>query len=212
MKRLRPLLAALGLIVGLAGLGIDAWQIFPPLLAQGRGPLDVFVYYWTYFTHLTNLGLVLVYLAALLPWPGLGWFRRPETQASLAGFITLVMLFYHVMLAPYFQMQGALLLASILLHYVAPLLYLAWWALCAPHGALAVRDLPKMLLPGILYVAWVLIRGLWAREYPYDILNPDKLGYGGVAIGVAVIFVAVSLFCLVLIWLDGRLRSGAIAR
>jgi hypothetical protein len=202
---LKTAYAVIGLVVGIAGLSIDAWVIFPPLLAQGRGPLDVFVYYWTYFTHLTNLGLVLVYLAALVPWRGLGWFRRPQTQALMAGFITLVMLFYHFMLAPYYEMEGALQVATILLHYVTPLLYLGWWALCAPHGTAKFRDLPVILLPGVVYVAWVLIRGLWAHEYPYDILNPDKLGYGGVAIGVGIIFVAVSLFCLVLIWLDGLL-------
>ena len=61
---LKKAYAVIGLLVGIVGLGIDAWVIFPPLLAQGRGPVDVFVYYWTYFTHLTNLGLVLVYLAA----------------------------------------------------------------------------------------------------------------------------------------------------
>jgi hypothetical protein len=199
--------AVIGLLVGIAGLAIDAWVIFPPLLAQGRGPVDVFVYYWTYFTHLTNLGLVLVYLTALVPWRGLGWFRRPQTQALMAGFITLVMLFYHFMLAPYYEMEGALQVATILLHYVTPLLYLGWWALFAPHGTVKFRDLPVMLLPGVVYVAWVLIRGLWAHEYPYDILNPDKLGYGGVAIGVGIIFVAVSIFCLLLIWLDGRLAA-----
>lgn len=209
---LKTAYAVIGLLVGIAGLSIDAWVIFPPLLAQGRGPLDVFVYYWTYFTHLTNLGLVLVYLAALVSWRGLGWFRRPQTQVSMAGFITLVMLFYHFMLAPYYQMEGALQVATILLHYVSPLLYLVWWTLCASHGTVKFRDLPVMLLPGILYVVWVLVRGLWAHEYPYDILNPDKLGYGGVAIGVGIIFVAVSIFCLLLIWLDGRLRPAAIAR
>lgn len=204
-QKLRLPYAAIGVIIGILGLAIDAWVIFPPLMAQGRGALDVFVYYWTYFTHLTNLGLVLVYLAGLLPWRGLGWFRRPQTQTLMAGLITLVMLFYHFMLAPYYQMEGALQVATILLHYVTPIAYLGWWALCAPHGSLKIRDLPIMLLPGLLYVAWVLIRGLWAHEYPYDILNPDKLGYGGVAIGVGIIFVAVSIFCLLLIWLDGIL-------
>lgn len=199
------------MLVGIAGLVIDGWVIFPAMMTVSetnevaRSFPDVFVYFWTYFTHLTNLGLVLVYLAELTRWRWLGWFRRPQTQALMAGFITLVMVFYHFMLAPYYHLEGALGIASILLHYVTPVAYLFWWTAFAQHGSLKFRDLPWMLVPGLIYVGWVLVRGLWAQEYPYDILDPGKSGYGGVAIGVGIIFIAVSLFCLVLIWLDGRL-------
>lgn len=217
ISALRRPYATIGLLVGLAGLGIDAWIIFPSLMSappgggEGRSFLSTFVYFWTYLTHLSNLGLVLVYVAELTGWRGVGWFRKPTTQGMLAAFIGLVMAFYHFMLAPYIKMEGALAVATILLHYVAPTLYLVWWLTLARHGALRWRDLPWMLLPGLLYVVWVLIRGLWAAEYPYDILNPIKLGYGGVAIGVAIIFVAVALFAALLIGLDrvlGR-RSAA---
>lgn len=203
--------AAIALLVGVVGLGIDAWIIFPSRMSVGADGaaahsfLDTFVYYWTYLTHLSNLGLVLVYLAELTGWGWLGWFRRPQTQAMLAAFITLVMVFYHFMLAPYIAMKGALGVASNLLHYAAPLAFLGWWALFAPHGRLRWRDLPFMLVPGLLYVAWVLVRGLWANEYPYEILDPSKSGYGGVAIGVGIIFVGISLLCALLIWLDGLL-------
>ena len=199
------------MLLGIAGLAIDGWVIFPSVMSVSalnpvaRSLPDALIYFWTYFTHLTNLGLVLVYLCELSGWRWLDWFRRPNTQALMAGFITLVMVFYHFMLAPYYEMEGALAVATILLHYVTPVAYLVWWAAFARHGTLQFRDIPWMLVPGAIYVAWVLIRGLWAREYPYDILNPDKFGYGGVAIGVGVIFVAVTLFCLALVWLDGVL-------
>lgn len=208
---MRKLYAALALLVGLTGLVIDGWMIFPSVMSVSPGnPVarslpDALVYFWTYFTHLTNLGLVLVYVAELSGWAWLGWFRRPNTQALMAGFITLVMIFYHFMLAPYYQMEGALAVATFLLHYVTPIAYLVWWAAFAPHGTLKFRDIPWMLVPGLIYVAWVLVRGLWAREYPYDILDAGKFGYGGVAIGVVIIFLAVTLFCLVLVWLDGLL-------
>lgn len=208
---MRSLYAGLALLIGLVGLGIDAAIIFPSLMNASPGEpeprsfIDTFVYFWTYLTHLSNLGLVLVYLAELTGWGWLGWFRRPQTQAMLAGFITLVMVFYHFMLAPYIPMEGALGVASNLLHYAAPLAFLGWWALFARHGSLRWRDLPFMLVPGLLYVAWVLVRGLWAREYPYAILDPTTSGYAGVAIGVGIIFVAISLLCALLIWLDSLL-------
>lgn len=199
------------MLVVIVGLSIDGWMIFPSVMtvsaqnAVARSLPDALIYFWTYFTHLTNLGLVLVYIAELTGWRWLGWFRRSVTQAMMAGVITLVMVFYHFMLAPYIEMEGPIAVSTFLLHYVTPIAYLVWWGAFAAHGSLKFRDLPWMLLPGLLYVAWVLIRGLWAREYPYDILNPDKLGYGGVAIGVGIIIGSVAVFCLALIWLDGRL-------
>jgi len=199
------------MLTGLAGLAINASSMFPSMMTvSATNPVarsfpDVFLYFWTYFTHLTNLGLILVYVSELSGWRWLGWFRQPRTQALMAGFITLVMVFYHFMLAPFYKLEGALALGSYLLHYATPIAYLVWWTLFAAHGSLKFRDIPIMWVPGLVYVAWVLVRGLWAREYPYDILNPDKMGYGGVAIGVGIIFVAVTLFCAVLVWLDGIL-------
>ena len=122
------------MLVGLAGLVIDAWMIFPSIMSVSatnpvaRSLPDALVYFWTYFTHLTNLGLVLVYLSELTGWRWLDWFRKPNTQALMASFITLVMVFYHFMLAPYYQMEGALAVATYLLHYVTPIAYLIWWA------------------------------------------------------------------------------------
>lgn len=200
------------MLTGLAGLAINASSVFPSMMTVSetnpvaRSFPDVFTYFWTYFTHLTNLGLVLVYLSELTGWRWLAWFRQPRTQALMAGFITLVMVFYHFMLAPYYQLEGSLGVGSYLLHYVTPIAYLIWWTLFARHGSLKFSDIPMMWVPGLVYVAWVLLRGgLWAHEYPYDILDPDKMGYGGVAVGVAVIFISVSLFCAALVWFDGFL-------
>jgi hypothetical protein len=214
---LKKLFAALAMLTGIVGLVIDGWVIFPSVMTVSpdnpipRTLPDALVYFWTYFTHLTNLGLVLVYLGELTGWAWLGWFRRPNTKALMAGFITLVMVFYHVMLAPYYKMEGALAVATFILHYVTPIAYLVWWVLFAGHGTLKFRDIPLMWVPGLVYVAWVLVRGLWAHEYPYDILNPAKFGYGGVAIGTGVIFAAVTIFCCVLVFFDrllGRKRGA----
>jgi hypothetical protein len=212
------LLAWAGIVVGCAGLALDFWVIFPSVMTVtadnpvARSLPDTLVYFWTYFTHLTNLWLVLTYAAAVSGARWLGWFRRPVIMASAAAFITLVMLYYHFMLAPTLKMEGALLVATWLLHYVAPLLYLAWWALFAPHGVLRLGHIPLMLLPGIGYVAWVLLRGAIVHEYPYDILDAGKFGYAAVAIGVAVLLVAVVIFSLVLVgadlWLARRRRAA----
>lgn len=215
---LRTLLALVGVSAGVVGLAIDGWEIFPSVMTisatneVARSFPDAFIYFWTYFTHLTNLWLLLTYASVLTGWSWLGWFRRPVIMASAAAFITLVMLYYHFMLAPTLKLEGALGVATWLLHYIAPVLYLLWWALFAPHGVLRFKQIGLMLLPGIGYVAWVLLRGAIVHEYPYDILDAGKFGYGGVAIGVAVLLVAVSIFSVIIVWGDRLLaRRGKTA-
>jgi hypothetical protein len=208
---LRNAVSWAGVGVGVAGLAIDAWMIFPSMMSVSatnpvaRSLPDVFIYFWTYFTHLTNLWLVLTHLSVLTGAAWLGWFRRPTTMASAATFITLVMLYYHFMLAPYLHMQGALQVATYLLHYVAPIIYLAWWVLWAPHGRLGFGRIPMILLPGVIYIAWVLLRGAIVSEYPYAILDVSKAGYGGVAIGVLALLLAVTVFALIFVAADGWL-------
>jgi len=211
---LRTLLAWAGVVVGAVGLALDLWVILPSVMVVtadnpvARSLPDTLIYFWTFFTHFTNLWLVLTYMAVLSGWRWLGWFRRPVIVASAAAFITLVMLYYHFVLAPTLKMEGALLVATWLLHYVAPALFLAWWALYAPRGVLRFGHIPLMLLPGIGYVAWVLLRGAVVHEYPYDILDAGKFGYGRVAIGVGVLLTAVTVFSLVIVtadrWLSRR--------
>jgi hypothetical protein len=92
-----------------------------------------------------------------------------------------------------------------MLHYATPVAYLVWWTAFASHGGLRFRHVPLMLLPGIGYVAWVLLRGAFVNEYPYEILDAGKNGYLGVAIGVLVLMVAVTIFSLVIVAADGWL-------
>ena len=209
LDRLRTPATLLGLIIGLAGLIIDFWQFMPGMTAES-GSIGAFIGFWSYFTHLTNLMIVLIYLANLMGARWLGWARHPRTEALMAGYIALVMVFYHFLLAPYFTFEGWLLVATILLHYVAPTLYLIWWLVFARHGGLRFADIPSMLAPGLIYVAVILARGALTGIYPYDILDVAKNGYGGVAIGVAIIAAAVALFSVLAVlvdrWLAARQR------
>ncbi len=173
---MRRAAAILGILLGLFGLTIDFIEMVPSSLAASdagpaRGLADSLIWFWTYFTHLTNLGLILVYVAALTGWRWLGWFADVKTRAAMGGYILLVMLYYHFMLSGLYVMTGWLQVATVTLHYVTPIYYLCWWALFTPHGSLRLPHIPVMLIPGFAYVGWVLLRGVVAQEYPYDILD-----------------------------------------
>lgn len=214
MPAARRVFALAAIVVGLVGLGINFQLIMAGMSsvtetgAPPRGPVGTFVYFWSFFTHLTNLWLLLCYVSELTGWKWLSWLRHPVGRASMAGSITLVMVFYHFMLAPNYHFEGGLLVSNILMHYVSPIMYLVWWAVLSSHGTLRLRHVPLMLLPGIGYLAYALIRGAIVGEYPYDIINVTKAGYGGVAIGAAILIVLVAIFCALLVGLDRLLARG----
>jgi len=64
----------------------------------------------------------------------------------MGGYILLVMLYYHFMLHPYYTFEGNLLIATYLLHYVAPIIYLAWWLL---FDRIQDEDTGVARLPGL---------------------------------------------------------------
>ncbi len=215
---LKHWLALIAIVVGAVGLALDFHAIAGTMVASPANPVarslpDMLVYYWTFLTNLSNLGLILVYLSDLTRWRGLGWFRHSVTRAGMAGIITLVMVYYHVMLAPNLPpVPQEIVVSNVLLHAVTPLLFLLWWLAFNPHGTLRCRDVPAMLVPGITYVAYVLIRGPIAGEYPYTLLDPTfaipghgPQGYIAVAIGLLILVVLVAIFDTLLVLIDGLL-------
>lgn len=214
--QLRYWFAGLAIAVGVVGLYLDFSVIADTMTASAQNPvprslLNMLIYYWTFLTNLSNFGLILIYLSDLTRWRWLGWFRHPVTRAGTAGIMMLVMFFYHFMLAPTLPpVPPAITVSNLLLHYVTPLLYLGWWAGFGTHGALRFRDVPVMLVPGLSYVVYVLVRGLIAGEYPYTILDPTfaipghpAQGYLGVAVGVGILVALVAIFDLLLVGVDG---------
>jgi hypothetical protein len=209
---LRLAFALLAIAIGAIGLILDFYVIAgvmgPP---QNRSLAGFLVYYWSFLTNLSNTVLVLIYAADLSGVRWLGWFRDPVFKSGMAGLMMLVMFFYHFMLAPYLpDLPLAIEISNVLLHYVTPVLFLAWWAMWSPHGALRYRDVPLMLLPGLAYVAYIELRGPIAGEYPYTILDPGYAPPGGtaagpltVAISVGVLVVLVAIFDLLLVFIDG---------
>ncbi len=209
---LRLPFALLAIMIGLVGLALDFYVIAGVMGApQNRSLLSFLVYYWSFLTNLSNTVLLLVYIADLSGARWLGWFRDPVTKAGMAGIMMLVMFFYQFMLAPYLpELPQAIEISNILLHYVTPVLFLAWWAVWSSHGTLRYRDVPLMLVPGLAYVAYVELRGPLAGEYPYTILDPGYAPPGGtaagpltVAISVGVLVVLVAIFDLLLVFIDG---------
>lgn len=179
----RKLLTGLGLAAGTVGLILELYFSLQVSLSAGRDVFGALGSYFAFYTILTNIALVLIYLSEVWSIRGLAIFRHPIVRGSMAASIALVNLYVFFVLRHLYNPTGLLELSDRLLHYVAPLLYLIWWAVGQKHGLLRWRHLPIMLLPTLIYFIVVMARGAWLHRYPYPFLNIDELGWGGVLQG-----------------------------
>lgn len=201
----RTLLTWLGLLFGAAGLALQFWLSLQLGLASGRDLPGFLGHFFAFYTILTNIILVLIYLSELLPTPRLALFRGPVLRGMMAANIALVGLYVYFVLRHFNVLEGLNQLADTVLHYLCPTLYLLWWVTAQKHGALRWAHLPTMLLPTLVYFIYVMARGVWVQQYPYPMLNALELGYPQVLVNAALMTVTLTVLCLLTIALDGLL-------
>jgi hypothetical protein len=195
----------IGLVIGLAALILQISLTVPARLENGDTLIGAVIFFFTFYTILTNLMLVLIYVSDLWPRESLRWWRSPVTRGMMAATITLVGLFYHFFLAGTWNPQGWFRVADVALHYVTPIFYVLWWVLFTWHGKLKFGDIPIMLLPSTIWLIYAMIRGAIVAEYPYPILEAHVLGYGQVAINVLGVLVAITILCAIVVVIDRAL-------
>ncbi len=191
-----------GLLLGLAGLVLQFTISIQSLLAAGRDLPGALGHFFSYYTILNNIALVLVYLSAVTSARWLSLFRMPLTRGIMAANIALVGLYVFFVLRFLQSLEGAFLVADTVLHYIAPIVYVLWWTITQRHGFLRWAHLPMMLVPTLLYFVYAMARGLWVQEYPYPILNAVELGYGQVGINAIYMTVFLAVLALLVIAAD----------
>lgn len=203
-----------GVVIGLFALTLQFAITVPASMENGRSLGGSIIYYFSFFTILTNILVVLTHLAALGGRPA--FFRRPEVRAGVAVAIAAVGLVYYLLLADLWRPQGLFLLCDMLLHYAAPALFLAWWLLAGADGSLRWRHIPYWLAYPVGYLLYVLARAPIAGEVPYPFLDTRVLGFGEILLtvgGIALLFLVLgSLAVLVDDFLGVRRRSARTAR
>ncbi len=194
--------AGIGLFIGIAGLLLQFALTVPASMGAGRNLVMALIHFFSYFTIQTNLILVLVYAAVLTNAPLLGLFRKPETRVMIAALITLVMVFYHFVLAQTWAPEGMWKVADVVLHYVTPLFFLIWFAVLRYSKEVPLSAIPVMLIYPVVYVAYVLLRGAIIGEYPYAIFAANEIGYASVAVNSLVLLIAVAVLMVIAIFID----------
>lgn len=163
---------------------------------DGVGPWLATLRYVSYFTILANLLVVAATVAFASSGAGRmpAWLARPRTLGAAALYIGVTGITYTAILRHLWQPQGAQWWADSGLHYATPVLYVAWWLACAPHGALCWGDVAAWLMFPAVYLCGSLLRGAWLGEYPYPFIDVAALGMTMVlrnAGGVLLLFLAI---------------------
>jgi hypothetical protein len=204
------ILTLVGACLGVTLLVVQFALSIPALTAAGDSLGQAVVTFFSFFTILTNLAITLVYLGALAPALPLGWTRRHATRTMMAAIMLLVMIVYHVLLAPIWDPQGLFRVADYGLHYVAPLVYTAWWATLPRDGKrLPYSAALTMIAPPLVYLFYVLVRGAFTGLYPYPFIDAGEIGYASLtvnAIGISAVLVALYLAAIAV---DRRLSATA---
>ena len=146
---------------------------------------------FSYFTQLSNLFAIAVFLAGGLAVVGLlPAVQRSTAFESLRGASVLYMLttgiVYAVLLSGH---HNSLPWVNTVLHRVMPLAVALDWLLDPPRTPLEPRRalLAWMAFP-VVYIAYTLVRGPLAHWYPYFFVNPGHAGgYLFVAVSTIVI-------------------------
>ena len=158
---------------------------------------DFFVYY----TNLSNL-LVLVYFALIAPWLYAKKALRPLIpHAEFALMMTILLTFavFHLLLMPKIraQLRGVrrsrlwyiVCVDNLVVHYIVPLLTLAYWLLCSPgKAALSAPDALAWTVIPLVYLLAILLRARLCgpifgtdSAYPYPFLDIPNRGVRCVA-------------------------------
>jgi hypothetical protein len=173
--------------------------VWPALLLQywlslWSGPwAEVTLRFFSFFTILSNLMVALVATAWVTGGNAapLRFLRGPWARGLAAVSITVTCLVYATLLQSLWHPRGPELIADRSLHYVVPLLFVAWWVALLPHGALRWSDALRWLAFPVAFLVWTLARGAVVHEYPYPFMDVRHLGYAVVllnSLGVGALF------------------------
>ena len=75
------------MVVGVAGLLLQFYATLTLRAANGHDFAGTLIYFFTFYTILTNIMLVLVYASDVTTAGWLGWWRSPVTRGMMAGAI-----------------------------------------------------------------------------------------------------------------------------
>lgn len=195
---------AFALNAAVAWLGLALTIVLSALGSYGEIPVEVGLYGDTpdgmagvfsrladtlsYFTIWSNV-VVAISATMLLQRPLRDTLVRRVLRLDALLMITITAIVYQALIAPSVDVEGWSLLTDPILHIVTPLLTVVIWVVWGPRGWISARLVPLALIVPLMWIVWMLLRGIVVDAYPYGFANVTALGYASVFVTLAVILV-----------------------
>jgi len=201
MTRRSAVIAGYRLVLACLALAAIVYELVSGLGGPHWSTTD----YFSYFTELSNLFAIAIFLAGGLAAIGLlPAVRRSRRFESLRGAAVLYMLTTGIVYAVLLSGQhNSIPWVNTVLHRVMPVAVALDWLLDPPRTALqAPRVVLAWMAFPLLYIAYTLVRGPLVHWYPYFFVNPRHsggyllvaasaiaIGLGQIAMGLAIAYV-----------------------
>ena len=188
----------LGILIGVVAVVVQFFLAVDVHTSAGMSLGGAVVKFFSFFTILTNIFVVLVHASGVMP-GRLAFFARPRVEATAAVAITIVGIVYHLLLAELWDPQGLQKATDIMLHYAAPIVMVVWWLGFGRSGRLRWSDIPVFLIYPFVYLGYVLLRAPVAGEVPYPFLDFWQNGWPSVITmiaGILAMFIVAAAFAV----------------
>lgn len=206
----------------IAGAAVICWAalILEFTLFQIKAPevgltfLGTTAKFFGYMTHLTDLGVALVFT---------GHFARrgsllarlsvePGWSSAMLVYALLVFGVYQFMLADTWDPHGAWKVGDVLLHYIIPMMYVFYWLMVIERGQLRWTQAINWQIFPIGYAAISVAIGRITGAYPYPFLVVEDLGWTALLRNIIMVLMCYIILSLLVIALDKSLFDRAVRR
>ncbi|MBY0568700.1 MAG: Pr6Pr family membrane protein [Hyphomonadaceae bacterium] len=167
------IVAIIGALIGLFGLGLQYALIYTDMTGDGISPLAATWRYFAYFTIITNCFVTAVMIRAALTPNAQGGLNAPRIELMAVTAILFVCIVYNLLLASRWDPQGWQKVADVTVHQVVPAVFALYWFL-RPHGALKWGHAVFAAIYPTLYTVYGLTRGAFDGFYPYYFTDPTQ--------------------------------------
>ncbi len=203
----------------IAGAAVICWValILEFTLFQTKAPevgltfLGASAKFFGYMTHLTDLGVALVFTGHFAKRGS--WLARlsgdPGWSSAMLVYALLVFGVYQFMLADTWDPQGAWKVGDVLLHCIIPMMYVIYWLAVIERGQLRWPQAINWQIFPIGYAAISVAIGRITGEYPYPFLVIQDLGWTAVLRNIIMVLMCYIVLSLLVIALDKILFDRA---
>ncbi|SDK43433.1 hypothetical protein SAMN04487898_108159 [Pedobacter sp. ok626] len=185
-------------------------QLYLTIVNNDIPVLESVVRYFSYFTILTNIMVVLCFTLLLFNFNKNDehFFSKPKILAAVTVYISVVGIVYNLILRFTWEPKGLQLVVDELLHAFIPVLYVVYWLIFVPKSTLKWKDAFAWLIYPFVYLVYILVRGDFSGFYPYPFIDVGALGYNKVMLNSFYLLIVFLALSLILVWIGRKMQNA----